>query len=327
MLTPTSKVFLPLAGAALFLGAVYKIITGDLLGGVLYLMVGTVAFVLGVMLSSVRENELAPVVAPDAPPPGVRPVVAPAVPGGGGWAVVGAVALALFVLGLVQHALFTWAGLVVALAAGAGWLTRSASESTGRQISLLPLGLPVLGFFAIGSIMFFLSRILLAVTETTSWVLALAVAVVIMFGASIAVARPNISGRTLAAALGVGGLVMIGGGVVAAAVGEREIEHHAEEHAGEAALVQVAAENTAFSREELTLAADSEVEIRFDNNDRNVQHNITILGQDPSRPVFRGQIVTGVATVTYTFHAPGPGEYNFQCDIHPGQMKGKVKVA
>jgi plastocyanin len=34
-----------------------------------------------------------------------------------------------------------------------------------------------------------------------------------------------------------------------------------------------------------------------------------------------------VATVTYTFHAPPPGEYNFQCDVHPGQMKGKVKVA
>ena len=327
MFTPTSKVFLPLAGVALVLGAIYKSITGDLLGGVLYLMAGTVAFLLGVMLSSVRENELAPVVAPDAPPPAVRPVIAPAMAGGGGWAVVGAVAVGLIVLGLVQHALFTYAGLLVGLAAGAGWLARSASEITGRQISLLPLGLPVLGLFTIGSIMFFLSRILLAVTETTSWVLALAVAVVIMFVASIAAVRPNISGRTLAGALAVGGMVMIGGGLVAAAQGERHIEQHSEEHAGEAGLVQIGAENTAFSREEITLTADTEVEIRFDNNDRNVQHNISILGQDPSRPVFRGQIVTGVATVTYTFHAPGPGEYNFQCDVHPGQMKGKVKVA
>ena len=327
MFTPTSKVFLPLAGAALFLGAVYKILTGDLLGGVLYLMAGTAAFLLGVMLSSVRENELAPVVAPDAPPPTVRPVMAPAVPGGGGWAVVGGVAVALFVVGLVQHALFTYAGLLVGAAAGAGWLARSATEATGRQISLLPVGLPVLGLFAIGSIMFFLSRILLAVTETTSWVLALAVAVVIMFVATIAAVRPNISGRTLAGSLALGGALMIGGGLVAAAQGERHIEHHAEEHAGEAGLVQIGAENTAFSRDEITLAADSEVEIRFDNNDRNVQHNITILGQDPSRPVFRGQIVTGVATATYTFHAPPPGEYNFQCDVHPGQMKGKVKVS
>ncbi len=327
MFTPTSKVFLPLGGVALLLGAVYKILTGDLLGGVLYLMAGAAAFLLGIMLSSVRENELAPVVAPDAPPPTVRPVVAPPVPGGGGWAVLGGVAMALVVLGLVQHALFTYAGLLVGAAAGAGWLARSASESTGRQVNLLPIGLPVLGLFAIGSIMFFLSRILLAVTETTSWVLALAVAVVIMFVASIAAVRPNISGRTLAGALALGGMFMIGGGLVAAAQGERHIEQHSEEHAGEAGLVQIAAENTAFSRDEITLAANAEVEIEFDNNDRNLQHNIAILGQNPSQPIFRGQLVTGVATVTYTFHSPPPGEYSFQCDVHPGQMKGKVKVS
>ncbi|HEX2047903.1 MAG TPA: cupredoxin domain-containing protein [Acidimicrobiales bacterium] len=327
MFTPTSKVFLPLAGAALLLGAIYKILTGDLLGGVLYLMAGTAAFLLGVMLSSVRENELAPVVAPDAPPPTVRPVVAPPTSGGGGWSVLAAVGLGLVVLGLVEHALFTWAGLLLGLAAATGWIARSASESTRREISLLPLGLPVLGLFAIGSIMFFLSRILLAVTETTSWVIALAVAVVIMFVASIAAVRPNISGRTLAAALAVGSVLMVGGGLIAAAQGEREIEHHAEAHAGEGALVQLAAENTTFSRDEITIAADTEVEIQFDNNDRAVQHNLTILGQDPARPIFRGQIVTGVATVTYTFHAPPPGEYSFQCDVHPGQMKGKVRVA
>ncbi|HEX2063359.1 MAG TPA: cupredoxin domain-containing protein, partial [Acidimicrobiales bacterium] len=255
------------------------------------------------------------------------PVVAAPLPGGGGWTMLGAVAIGLVLLGLVEHAVLTWGGVLVGLAAGAGWLARAASESTGRPISLMPLGLPVVGLFAIGSVMFFLSRILLAVTETTSWVLALAVALVIMGVASVAALQPNISGRALAAALALGSLVMIGGGIVAAAVGERHIEVHAEEHAGEAGLVQLAAENTTFSRDTIELKADEEVEIRFDNNDRDVQHNITILGQDPSRPVFRGQISTGVATVTYRFHAPPAGEYNFQCDIHPGQMKGKVKVA
>ncbi len=326
MFTPTSKVFLPLAGAALVLGAIYKILTGDLLGGVLYLMAGASAFLLGVMLSSVRENELAPVVAPDAPPPAVRPVVAPPVPGGGGWAVLAGVALALFVLGLVQHALFTYAGLLVGATAGAGWLARSASEASGRQISLLPLGLPVLGLFAIASIMFFLSRILLAVSEPASWVIALLVGVVILGIASIVAVRPSISGRAMAAVLAIGTLFMVGGGVYAAAVGERHIEVHSEEHGGEAARIQLAAENTTFERDTITLAANTDVEIEFDNNDRQIQHNITILGQDPTRPIFRGQLVTGVATVTYSFHAPAAGEYKFQCDIHPTQMKGTVRV-
>ena len=327
MFTPTSRVFLPLAGAALLLGAIYKVLTGDLLGGVLYLMVGTVAFLLGIMLSSVRENELAPALAPDAPPPTVRPVAVAPVPGGGGWPVVAALSIGLLLLGLVGHAAFTWAAVIVAIAAGAGWIARAASETTGHQISLLPLGLPVLGLSAIGSVMFFLSRLLLAVPEAASTAIALAVAVLILGIASVFALRPSISSRTLTASLAIGTLLMIGGGVVAAAVGERHIEVHSEEHAGEGGLVQIEAERTTFSTDTITLAANTEVEIRFDNNDRNVQHNITILGQDPSRPVFRGELVTGVATATYTFHSPGPGEYRFQCDVHPAQMKGTVRVA
>ena len=327
MLTPTSKLFLPLAGVALFLGAVYKILTADLLGGVLYLMAGAVAFLLGILLSTIRENEYAPVVAPDAPPPTVRPVVAPALPGGGGWPVLGAVSLGLIVFGFVQHAAFAYGGLLVGLAAAAGWMARAASETTGRRISLMPIGLPMTALFAIASVMFFLSRILLAVPETASWVIALVVAFFLMVGATTAALRPAISGRTLTAALAIGGMLMVGGGLVAAAKGERKIEEHSEEAVGETGLDQIKAENISFNKDTITLKADAEVELRFDNNDRDVQHNITIIGQDPATPVFRGQLVTGVATVTYKFHAPAAGEYKFQCDVHPAQMKGTVKVA
>lgn len=326
MFTQTSKLFLPVAGVSLFLGALYKIMSGDLLGSVLYLMVGAVAFLLGIMLSTVRENEYASVVAADAPPPAVRPVHVRPLPGGGGWPVLVGASAALVMLGLIQHPIFTWAGMLLAFAAGAGWLARAASEATGRTISLLPIGLPVLGLATIASVMYFLSRILLAVSETASWVIALLVGMLILGVASIAAVRPNITGRTMAAVLAIGSLFMVGGGLVAAAVGERQIEVHSEASAGEAARVQLAAENIAFEQDTITLAADTDVEIEFDNNDRETQHNITILGQDPTRPVFRGQLVTGVATVTYTFRSPGSGEYRFQCDIHPAQMKGTVKV-
>jgi plastocyanin len=321
--TQTSKLFLPVAGASLFLGAVYKILTGDLLGGVLYLLVATVAFLLGVMLSMIRENEYPPVVPVGAPPPVVRPVVVRPLPGGGGWPVLAGVAGGLFMLGLIEHALFTWAGAFVAVLAGAGWLARAASEATGRHISLYPLGLPMLGLATIASIMFFLSRVLLAVSETASWVIALLVGAVILGIASIAAVRPNVSSRTMAAVLAIGTVFMVASGLVAAAVGEREIEHHGEHGSG----IHVVADNVAFGQDTITLAANTDVEIEFDNNDREVQHNITILGSDPARPVFRGQIVTGVATVTYTFRAPAAGEYRFQCDIHPAQMRGIVRVA
>ena len=326
MFTQTSKLFLPVAGVALVLSAVYKVMTGDVLGGALYLMLAVGAFALGVMLSTIRENEYAPLVTAGAPPPAVRPVHVRPLPGGGGWPVLLGVSGGLVMLGLIEHPLFTWAGVLLAFAGGAGWLARAASESTGRHISLLPIGLPVLGLATIASVMFFLSRVLLAVSETASWVIALLVGAVILAIASLAAVRPNITSRTLAAVLVIGTLFMVGGGIVAASVGEREIEVHHEEHAGDAARVQLAAENVAFEHDTITLAADTEVEIEFDNNDRDVQHNITILGADPTKPIFRGQLVTGVATATYTFHAPAKGEYKFQCDIHPAQMKGTVKV-
>lgn len=326
MFTQTSKLFLPVSGVALFLGAVYQIMTGDLLGGVLYLMVGAGAFLLGVMLSTIREHEYAPAVPVGAPPPAVRPVYVRPLPGGGGWPVVLGISAALVMLGLIEHALFTWAGVLLAFGAGAGWLARAASEATGRHISLLPIGLPVLGLTTIASIMFFLSRVLLAVSETASWVIALLVGAVILAIASFAAVRPSMSSRTMAAVLAIGTVFMVGAGLAAAAVGEREIEVHSEEHAGEAVHVQLAAENVAFGTDTITLAADTEVQIEFDNNDRAVQHNLTIIGADPTKPVFRGQLVTGVATVTYTFHAPAKGEYKFQCDIHPAQMNGTVRV-
>jgi plastocyanin len=325
MFTQTSKLFLPVAGVALFLGAVYKIMTGDVLGGVLYLMVASVAFLLGIMLSTVRENEYAPVVAGNAPPI-VRPVQVRPLPGGGGWPVVAGVSVGLMMIGLIEHPLFTWAGVLLAMMAGAGWMARAASEATGRSISLMPIGLPILGLTTIASVMFFMSRVLLAVSETASWVIALLVAVIVLGCASIAAVRPSISGRTLVAILAIGSVVMVGGGVFAAAIGEREIEAHSEEHAGDAGLVQLAAKDITFEHDTITLKADAEVEIQFDNNDRDIQHNITILGQDPTKPVFRGQLVTGVATATYTFHAPAAGEYKFQCDVHPAQMKGTVRV-
>ena len=325
MFTQTSKLFLPVAGAAAFLASVYQVMTRDVMGAVLYLMVSAVAFLLGVMLSTVRENEYAPVVAGNAPPV-VRPVVVRPLPGGGGWSIVAGISVGLVFIGLIQHPLITWAGVLLALAAGAGWLARAASESTGRAISLLPIGLPMLGLATIASVMYFMSRVLLAVSETASWVIALLVGVVILGCASIAAVRPQISGRTLAAVLAIGSVVMVGGGIFAAAVGERHIEVHSEEHAGDAGRVQLGAKDVTFEHDTITLAANTEVEIQFDNNDRDIQHNITIIGQDPTKPVFRGQLVTGVATATYKFHSPAAGEYKFQCDVHPAQMKGTVRV-
>lgn len=326
MLTPTSKVFLPASAVALLVGAIYKILTGDVLGGTLFLMVAAVAFVLGVMLSTIRENEYAPVLGPDAPPPGVRAVAVAPVPGGGGWPLSAGLGVGLIVLGFIVHPLVTVAGVLVVIASGAGWLARAASESTGRPISLMPIGMPVVGLFAIASVMFFISRILLTVPEQASTAIALTVAIIILAAASLIAVRPNISSRTIVTALAIGGVLLVGGGVAAAARGQRKIEKPAEEAAGATPAVTVEAQNVSFKQAEIDLKANADVEIRFKNDDKGVQHNIDIFTGDPSNSVFKGDLVTGPDTNVYRFHSPGPGTYSFQCDVHPTTMKGTVKV-
>lgn len=322
MLTPTSKVFLPVSGVALLFGAAYKIFTGDVLGGTLFVMVAAVAFVLGVMLSTVRENEFAPVVAPDAPPPGVRAVAVAPVPGGGGWSAVAAASVGLVVLGIVVHPIITAAGVLVGLAGMAGWLARATSESTGRAISLMPIGMPVMGLVTIASVIFFLSRILLTVPKEASTVIAIAVGILILGTASLFAVRPNISSRAIVAALAIGAVVMVGGGVAAAARGERKTEEHV---TGGPVAVKVRAQNVSFAQTDITIKADSEVEISFTNADKGIQHNIHIFSGDPTQTIFTGDLVTGVSTMTYSFHSPAAGTYQFQCDVHPN-MKGTVTV-
>jgi plastocyanin len=249
--------------------------------------------------------------------------VAP-VPGGGGWSAVGGLALGLIVLGVIVHPIITAAGVLVGLAAGAGWLARAASESTGRPISLLPIGLPVMGLVTIASVIFFLSRILLTVPKAASTIIAIAVGLLILGTASLFAVRPNISSRAIVAALAIGAVVMVGGGVVAAARGERKTEAKAGE-AGAAAVFKLKAQSVAFDKTEIDLKADADVEISFTNADTGIPHNIDITSAD-GKSIFKGDLLTGAATTTYAFHSPPAGTYNFQCDVHP-TMKGTVKVA
>jgi plastocyanin len=67
--------------------------------------------------------------------------------------------------------------------------------------------------------------------------------------------------------------------------------------------------------------------ISFTNNDAGTQHNIAIYTDASAADnLFRGDLVTGVATVTYTVPSIPPGTYYFRCDVHP-TMNGSVTIA
>ena len=324
MFTQASKVFLPLSAASLLLSFSYQIMTGDVLGSILFLLLGLVAAYLSLAVAGTRRLD-APEPVPavlDRSRSGPYPTVVLS-PGGGGWPMAAGLAATLMVAGFVLGPLASLAGLAVAAVAAVGWLARVSSERTGRWANLLPLGLPVLGLFAIASLMFFMSRILLAVSELGSTGVALFVAVLIMAGGSFFAVKPNISGRTMAVALAVGGVLMLGGGVVAAAIGERTIEHHGAE--GEHGP-ELKARDIAFDKADLVFKADTDVKLKFVNADVGVPHNLAVYRtEDFKEPVFTGELFPGGGSRTYEFKAPAAGTYFFRCDVHP-TMKGKVTV-
>jgi plastocyanin len=92
--------------------------------------------------------------------------------------------------------------------------------------------------------------------------------------------------------------------------------------------VALAAQNTAFDKTQLQFPAGTKVEILFDNKDAGIPHNVAFFSDETATQViFRGEVITGPATTTYTFDAPpSPGSLYFHCDVHPTTMKGTAVV-
>ncbi len=88
----------------------------------------------------------------------------------------------------------------------------------------------------------------------------------------------------------------------------------------------VTAEGIRFDTDHIDLPANTPVSLTFRNNDAGTPHNIAIYTDSSlSKALFKGQIVTGPATVTYQIPALPPGTYYFHCDVHP-TMNGSVTV-
>ena len=329
MLNQASKVLLALSAISVAAMVVYAMLSGDHLGIALFASLAAAAIGGAITYASMRDTVAVPASATEGEPPRMHPVM-PARPVGGGiWPALAALAAGLVFTSLAGSIILAFAGATVGVVALVGWLAAVGTERTARRpVNLLPFGIPVLGFAFIASLMYLMSRILLAVSEITATWVALGVAAVILFFGSYFALRPNLSARTMMSVLAIGAVLMTGGGLVAAAVGEREIEHHgAEEHAGgETEGVEISANNIAFDHEELDLHAGQDVTIVFHNNE-GLPHNVSIYADEDAREkIFVGDIVTGPTTVEYHVKALEAGTYFFRCDVHPN-MRGTVKVA
>ena len=95
-------------------------------------------------------------------------------------------------------------------------------------------------------------------------------------------------------------------------------------------VIALVAKNTMFDKGSLQFPANQQVTIEFHNEDTaGIPHNFSLYSDEAhTKNVFRGDPpVTAPATGEYTFKAPGPGTYYFQCDYHPQTMHGTVTVS
>ena len=88
----------------------------------------------------------------------------------------------------------------------------------------------------------------------------------------------------------------------------------------------VVAKLSKFNTDCLAASAGKPLTITMTNQDAGVPHNLAIYADEAaSKVLFRGDLVTGPATITYHVGPLPAGRYFFRCDVHP-QMKGVVRV-
>ncbi len=93
-------------------------------------------------------------------------------------------------------------------------------------------------------------------------------------------------------------------------------------------IVCLTARNLAFDTDSITVPAAAEVTVRFQNLDEGISHNLAVYrSSDRVDTIFRGELVAGPGSASYTFTAPRePGTYYFQCDMYPDRMYGEFIV-
>jgi plastocyanin len=149
----------------------------------------------------------------------------------------------------------------------------------------------------------------------------------IMVLASIVVSRRHVGGSAMFALFGgiLGITMLVGGVALLAGQPEEEVE---------IPVVQLAAPPNAsvdgYDLDTLTVPAQVEFEIEFDNQEEGVQHNVDIADGDPAAggaTIAETTIITGPAVSTYRYEPLEVGEYVFFCIVHPTTMKGTLVVA
>jgi hypothetical protein len=147
----------------------------------------------------------------------------PLVAVGGGVAVVGA----------AGHNALLWVGVAIIGIVFAEWMVQGWAERATtddaynrelRNRIMSPVEVPLIGLVVILGFLAALSRVLLAVPENGSRVIAIVVAAAILGIAFLIAYRPRIGSSVLAALLALGAVALIAAGIAGGVAGERHVE-------------------------------------------------------------------------------------------------------
>lgn len=142
---------------------------------------------------------------------------------------------------------------------------------------------------------------------------------------------------SIGAAAALFGAFIVGGVTLGAALSAFESDHApaAADNGGgggptaPADPYRIVATDNAFDKDTLVAPPNTEVTFTLVNDGR-AKHNISFYTADPAaggEEIHLGEIIDGNgATVTETFVTPDVGEYFFQCDVHPVEMRGVFLV-
>lgn len=197
------------------------------------------------------------------------------------------------------------------------------SDDKMRDRLILPILIPVGALAFVLFLALVMSQILLNVPAEIATSVAIMTAINLLVAFSVMAAKPS-AGKPLAMFLGIIAVVplVLGGAAAAGVVSFPEEEGHGEE----AVTVDLVADSLAFEQTELSIPADKEFIIAFDNKEAQ-PHNVSILeAAGSTNALFRGAIITGPKEVEEKVDPIAAGEYYFQCDVHP-TMNGKVIAA
>ena len=318
-LNDAAMVFLRTSGLAALLCVLYIAFANERTGFILLGALAIASIAAGVVVVLAYRDDLVLEAAPEGAP-SVRAVRFRPLPAPTGTPLAGAAALTLIAAGLLYGVSLVVVGVIVGLLTVVILTAVLTADHRGLAINLLPLTIPLVAFSVIGSFMFLMSRMLLAVSHDLSVVLGISVAFLILLTGFFVADHPQISARTLVRAGAGLAILFAAGGLAAYAVGQRP-----EERKAGPPPQTVIAQNISYVTKQLKVPAGAAITVNFQNKD-SVPHNMDFTADQAGTQTFYKQDpLPGPISSTYQFTAPKAGTYYYHCDVHPN-MTGILTV-